>query len=250
MPAIMMLQGFLMMVLPIAVMLILFFRRPLTWKALGVGAAMFFVAQLVKAPFSLGILNGMKSGALPGAGLITVLLLALVPGVWEEVLKWGPMKLLKLNTWNAVVDFAVGFGGCEALLLGVNVLLTGAMAGAGMLPSEMQAQIAAGTVGAALINLVVAVVERAGAMGLHLGFTMLNAQSFRPGRWYLLLVAMLIHTLVDVLPTAIQIGAVRVAGTIWWVEGYVVLMALVALWYTRRTIQSGEVLQGGAQAAD
>ncbi|MGE5672698.1 MAG: YhfC family glutamic-type intramembrane protease [Mycobacterium leprae] len=227
MGVVMVIQGLLLMLLPVAVVALFARRRKIAWAFLGVGAGMFLLAQVPKA---LEVkLIGMDFN------WYMVLPLATVPGVWEELFKWGPLKLLRPKNWRAVLDFGLGFGGIEAAFLGLSVLITGitAIAAPGLIPGLQDA-----TVGAGLASMAVSLLERLFAMTLHVGFAFLCAQALKPGRWYYLLLAIAAHTLVDVPATAWQLQLRSQGFSVIWVELVTLALAAVSLWYIRRTLRS------------
>lgn len=230
MSSVIVVQGFLMMLLPILVLVLMRRRMPLHWGWIGVGALLFFAIQFVKLPFSL-----LASTRL--TGWLFVLAAAAIPGVWEEVAKWLPMRIVRPVSWAAVLSFGVGFGGFESLLAGFNVAVSALIASVapGLLPAEAVAQLTGPFQPLVLLTGLLAVVERSMAMSLHASWAVLNAKAVLLRRPSLLLLAMLLHTLVDVFAAYYQVMSPALP-TLYAVEAVVAVCGVTAFVWTRRTV--------------
>lgn len=239
-------QGFLMMLLPVAALLLVRRRWPLAWGWIGVGALMFFAAQVPKSLTGLGALQLPQwVSALPTEGWtrswLFIIISAAIPGVWEELAKWLPQRIVRPVNWAAVLSFGLGFGGFESVLLGINTAATALIAGvapemlSAMLPAEAVATITGPVQPLLLFTALLAVVERAMAMALHAALAVLTARAVLLRRIRLLFLAMLLHTLVDLLPAYYQLVSPTTA-TLLVTEACVVVMGVLSFVYVRRAV--------------
>jgi len=154
------------------------------WRFFLGGAAGWVVAQLVKslllAPFTLQALHG------GGAAAATLLAVqwwfigagALLPGVVEELGKYLPLRWLRVGNRGSALALGLGAGAVEALVLGAEVF---ALAGHGQ----------------SLAGALIAVWERFWAVGFHAGSAALDGLAVVRGQARWLVLAMALHTAVD-----------------------------------------------------
>lgn len=126
---------------------------------------------------------------------LKVVLLGLLAGVCEEGARYMVLRRLKPargeEPFRAAVMFGLGHGGMESALLGLSLLMSavGAVSGLGLVT------IAAGST--ALWLRVLAVAERAMAMVLHVGCSLLVVRSVRTGEGRFSLYAVALHATVN-----------------------------------------------------
>lgn len=224
-------QGFFMALLPVFVLLIVRRRLQIAWGWTGIGALLFLLAQIPKALTGLGL--RLESWA---PGWLFVIVAALIPGVWEEIAKWLPLKIKRPSGWAAVLSFGLGFGGFESIIIGVNVIAQPmlAIASPELLPVELVARLTGPLTPLALFTSALAVVERGMAMALHTAWSVLNAKAVILRRVSLLFLAMLLHTLVDIFAAYYQVinSATWVIVTL---EVALIVFGLLAIRYFRRS---------------
>lgn len=236
------LAALLMLVIPAAAVLTAAARMRLPARLFIIGAATFIGSQVLHIPFNelalKPLIERMSLNA-PGeleALLAVALLLGLSAGLFEEsarALVYG-LWLRRERSWREAIGYGLGHGGVEAGLLGALMLVTLArllalreVDLATVFPAEQlalaQAQIAAYW-GAAWHQTLAAPVERALAMCLHVGLSLLVMQAFlrRNAMWWLAAVAL--HTLAN----AAALVALAQWG-VWPAEGVVALAALISL---------------------
>jgi uncharacterized membrane protein YhfC len=236
-------NALLMIALPLALGVYIARRQRMGWRLFFVGAATFIGSQVLHIPFNLWVL----APRLDAAGLaqategVPLLILAvaygLSAGVFEEGARYLVYRFWIRDTrrWREAVQFGVGHGGAEAIILGVlglyaffQLMALRDADLATLIPPEqlelVRAQVAAYWA-APWHEALAGAVERALALCLQTSFAVLVLQAFtrRNPLWLLLAVAW--HAAVDALAVA---GAVR-GWPIYAIEGAVAVMALISL---------------------
>ena len=236
------LNGLLMIGMPIALGIYLVRRTGQRWRLFLAGAVLFIGSQVLHIPFNLVVLDpileqvGLGEGVL-GAGLLFgALLLGLSAGLFEELTRWLGLRfwLKDARSWNSALLYGAGWGGAEAILLGLVVLwflVQALLFQQGLLQSLIppeqlelaEAQFAAYWETPLFVNLLGAV-ERAFALILQVSLSVMVMRSFTYGKRLWLVTAIAWHALVDaVARVAItQVGAVAT-------EGIVAVMAAISL---------------------
>ncbi|MEA1977056.1 MAG: YhfC family glutamic-type intramembrane protease [Chloroflexota bacterium] len=206
------LNGLLMIALPLVLGVVLARRWRLGWGFFGAGAATFVASQLLHIPFNYLVLNPFvtERGMFAAGGLAFIaaaLLYGLSAGVFEEVARFVVMRRWtpeSRNLPNALM-FGAGHGGSEAIIIGGFALYgffqAVALRGADLaqtLPPE-QVDIVAAQM-ALYWNMpwykaLLGAVERAGAICFHLSASAMVLQSVRRGGWGWLAGAVAWHTL-------------------------------------------------------
>ncbi len=206
------LNGLLMIALPLFLGVVLANRWRLSWSLFGVGAATFVASQLLHIPFNNLVLTPFvtERGMFAAGGLAFVtaaLLYGLSAGVFEEVARFVVMRRWtpdERNIPNALM-FGAGHGGSEAIILGGFVLYSFfqavALRGVDLvktLPPEQVDVVAAQM--ALYWNIpwykaLLGAVERAGAICFHLSASAMVLQSVRRGGLGWLAGAIAWHTL-------------------------------------------------------
>ena len=236
------LNALLMITLPLALGVYLARRYRVDWRFYGLGAITFIAAQLLHIPFNQWVLLpglekmgwGSDTASLAYVGF--TISVGLSAGLFEECARYLVYRrwLRKSRTWKAGMMLGAGHGGVEAIIFGALALyglvqaltLRGAdlttVVTAEQLPlaeSQIQAYWAAPWHLAIL-----GAVERLGALGAHLGFSILVLQTFirKQGRW--LIVAIFWHTALN----AIALLILPAYGP-YWTEAFVILAGALSL---------------------
>jgi len=123
------LNGLLMVLMPVGLALVLLRRWKLGWRFLLVGGATFILSQVGHIPFnSLMTLLFNKTGlanlSAENALLFNAVFLGLSAGFFEELFRHGMFRwwLKDARSWRKGVMAGVGHGGTEALILGGMVM--------------------------------------------------------------------------------------------------------------------------------
>lgn len=170
---------------------------------------------------------------------------ALAAGIFEEVGRFLAFKtvLKQKQEWIDGLAYGIGHGGLEAILFGtmaygqyllysilinngtfdtmLNTNLTGAQVEQLNLIKGMLVQFTAGSV-------MLGVVERIFAFGIQVALTMVVLYAVKYRKFQYLLLAILLHALIDVPAALYQTGIVT---SIYMVEGIVAIFFIIALIY-------------------
>jgi len=240
--AVRILNGLLMIALPIGLGIFLARRAGQRRRLFLIGGALFIGSQLLHIPFNLVVLNpilerlGIAEGDL-GVGLLTwALLLGLSAGLFEEIARWLGLRywLKDARSWNSALLYGAGWGGAEAILLGVAVLfflVQALLYRAGQLPSIIppeqlqlvEAQFEAYWETPLFLNLLGAA-ERVFALALHVSLSVMVMRAFTHNNRRWLLAAIVWHTLVN----AVAVVAITQVGAV-ATEAVVAVMAAISL---------------------
>ncbi|TET96121.1 MAG: YhfC family intramembrane metalloprotease [Anaerolineales bacterium] len=249
------LNGLLMIAVPLALGVVLARRGRLSWSLFGAGAATFVASQFLHIPFNNLVLAPFvtERGMFAAGGLAfmaAALLYGLSAGVFEEVARFVVMRrwAYEARRLPSAIMFGAGHGGSEAIILGGLVLygFFQAVALRGMdlaetLPPE---KVEAAAAQMALYwsipwyQALLGAVERVGAICFHLSASALVLQSVRRGGWGWLAGAVAWHTLFN---TATLIVMDR--WGVYAAEGTVIVgagIALLILWAMKRRDAPGE----------
>lgn len=206
------LNGLLMIALPVVLAIFIRRRWGARWALFGMGAVTFVGSQIFHIPFnalveSSGILPEPTPGTL---GLVIVALFyGLSAGVFEEVARYLTYRFWARDarTWSQGLMLGAGHGGVEAIVLGFLVLanvlfLIGFQAGVfeALVPEEQAAQLRDQL--AAMLEVpwyatLVGALERAFALTVHLALSLLVLQAFTRGSIGWLFAAIAWHALLD-----------------------------------------------------
>ena len=208
-------------VLPVALAVELCVRKKGSWKPLLFGALTFTVFQVFLRIPALSVLGGTAwFQALQGAEpALYTLFLGATAALFEEGGRWLVMRFL-LKKQRSVRDgivFGAGHGGIEAIvILGLTsaaTLVSGAAADAGSLTLVF----AGGA-------------ERVFALAAQIGFSVMVMKSVREKKPLWLLLAFVLHTLVD-FGAAYAAGFLGDGASVWAIEICVGLFAAAMLWF-------------------
>jgi uncharacterized membrane protein YhfC len=131
--------GVLMLAMPLGFFLYLRKEVGATWRWIGIGAATFVASQVVHVPFNsfvlMPVMNVLGMGNWKESEGIELFTIAVVFGLAAGVCEEGSRYLVYRYSltasdahvdrrWKAAVSLGAGHGGCEAIMLGVILLLT------------------------------------------------------------------------------------------------------------------------------
>jgi uncharacterized membrane protein YhfC len=115
-----------MILLPIVLAFYVTRKFSLPWKLIFAGGLTFIVSQVFHIPFLYGLTAMFTAGILPAiptawTSLFNAVLLGLLAGIFEETARWILFKFIlkDAKSWEQGVVVGTGYGGTEALLLGI-----------------------------------------------------------------------------------------------------------------------------------
>lgn len=245
------LNGLIMIALPVLVGLYLFKRYGVAWRIWWIGAAAMALAQLGHIPFNMLLTSLFQTKMLPSPPeeyrlIFNAVVLGLSAGMWEEWFRYIAYRWMAKDarSWGQGLMLGAGHGGIEAIVLGVLVLISlfqiVALSGmddlskvipAAQLP-VVQQQLDAYWAAPWYMSIMGAV-ERVFAMIFHLTASVIVLQAFLGGglRWVWLAVAW--HAVLDATTVMlIPQGALAVEAAL-----FVLTLANLGLlaWLRRRT---------------
>jgi len=236
----------LMVGLPLAVWLMLSRRWEARWSLIGAGAITFVASQFVHLPlnWALGLLGGGRGLALlPPPAMAAAA--GLSAGICEGVARYLAFRFWRreARSWREGIVFGAGYGGIEAILLGLLVLVTLIQ----MLLLRGQDLASLGLSSEALEQLEAQVpaywsipwytpllggLERVFALTMHVAWSLLVLRSVQRNNLLWLAAAILSHALVD----GLAVGLAQAGWALLAVEGALLLFALGAgalIWLLR-----------------
>jgi uncharacterized membrane protein YhfC len=203
--------------LPTILAVLMIVRRKASWKAFVLGIAVFSIFQIFTR---LPIL-----GALQGTGWFTlfaqtntvayILILAFTAGLFEEGGRFIGMRFFMKNglTWNNGVAFGLGHGGVEAFVIAGLPVLIGALTGDAAITAVPP------------YLFLVSGLERALAVTLHIGMTMLVLYGVKCRRLRFLVYAILFHMAVD----SGALLSLPFGQNVWISEGYAAVFTVLSI---------------------
>lgn len=235
------LNGILMIALPITVGIYLSRRYQMGWRLWWIGAGTFVLSQVGHIPFNAALTLLFNRGFLPTPApeyqlLFNAVLLGLSAGLWEEIFRYGAFRwwAKDARSWSKALMMGDGHGGIEAILLGVLVLinyfvmlalqrtdLTGLIPDSQLAVLQEQAAIYWSVPWYASL---LGALERAFALTIQISLSVIVLQAFLRRNILWLFVAIGWHALVDAL-------SVYLLGTqsVFIVEAAIGIMALISL---------------------
>ena len=167
-------------------------------RALGIGALVFFVSQVVlRLPWQIPL--GRWVQAHPEWLVPFVLFSSLTAGLFEETGRWlGYRHLLTAERSRRIaIMFGLGHGALEAILLAglplAGLLVTWVLAAQGRLPPEAADAVRQQTAMLEFWKIQLAALERASAIAVHVGLALTVLQIWRRGGMQWLFLAILLH---------------------------------------------------------
>jgi uncharacterized membrane protein YhfC len=236
-------------VYPLALGLMIRRRLGVSWRYFGYGALIFFLFQLIsRVPITLAIQSAIvpQLQASHTALVAWIAVSALTAGLFEEIGRYvGYRWLMKRveKTWDKAVMYGLGHGGLESMLFVaglsaitlINVLaLTQMDLNTLPLSAEQRARIAQqlGAIAAQPGWLpLLAAWERLWTVPFHIAMSVVVLQVFRRGSIRWLWLAVLAHTLADLLGAGIApiLGLTGLSAAL-IPEAIVTVMGLLGLW--------------------
>lgn len=243
------LNPLLMISLPILLGMLLSSRLKAEWRLYGLGMVTFVASQVLHIPFNQWVLNPLLQRLAPKAAsggidlVLTAILLGLSAGIFEETARLlmllGPLR--QTRNWRDGLMFGAGHGGVEAILLGLLsfyalvqlVALRDVDLAATLAPAQVETARTALTVfwGMPWYEHLIPTLERAFAICIHLGLSILVLQAVTRRNWLWFVLAVLWHTLID----AVAVFAMPTWG-VYVTEGLVAvcgLLSLLMVWLLR-----------------
>lgn len=235
------LNGLVMVAIPILLGIFLSRRFKLGWRLWWIGAATFVLSQIGHIPFNILVGQLFNSGVLltPSeqyALLFQSVFLGLSAGFWEEgtryvVYRWWAKDA---RTWSRGLMLGAGHGGIEAIILGILVLVTYiAMIAirnidlSGLVPPE-QLQLAQNGVAAYWsanwYDSLLGAVERSFSVTIQLALSIIVLQVFTRRHLYWLWIAIAWHALVD----AVSVYLIS-TSSVYITELSIAMFALISL---------------------
>ena len=232
-------------VVPIALGIVFCKRFSGTFKAILIGALVFFIFQMVLRIPMLQIFSRQSWYiAMSKNHFIFSIFLGLTAGIFEEIGRFIGFKFIlkdRLNFGNGLA-FGAGHGGIEAILLvGVtyinnliysNFINSGKLEEvfAGKIPQQTIDMIRNMLINTPAYNFLLAGIERIFAITIQIALSLLVLQSVRDKRWSYLIIAILIHMLIDTPIAFMSMKGVNV----FILEGVTMIFAIIALIYILR----------------
>lgn len=202
------------------------------WAVIGYGCLFFILSQILNTPLRLA---AVFLGA--AAGPTQVIAFSLIAGVGEELARYVAMRHVgqireRLDRASAIV-YGLGHGGFESLALGLVVLATAFLVRNIADPATALDASAALIAQAEVIQqtppyvFLAGALERAIAIVLHVGLSLIVARAILARQPRLLVLAILVHAGANAGGLALQ----QAVGNVWMTEAWVVLVAAGALYY-------------------
>ena len=235
------LNGVLMVAIPLTLAIILSQRWKLGWRIILVGAATFILSQVGHIPFNALMTLLLSKTALvnfsvQGALIFNAIFLGLSAGFFEEAFRYGMFRwwLKDAHTWRKGILAGVGHGGVEAIILGglalfsmIQLIAARNMDFSTVYSGEIL-RIATEQVSAywsaTWYDSLLGAVERLLTIVVQISLAVIVVQSFirKQKRWLWLAIGY--HVLID----AVAVYATSKLNP-YWVEGIVGLFALISL---------------------
>lgn len=210
------LNGLLMIAIPLALGVYLRRKLNVAWRLFGIGAVTFVASQVLHIPFNSWVLNPMierfnLSMSEPIQLAMIAVLLGLSAGVFEEVARYLFYRFwLKKDTdrtWNSAVMFGAGHGGVEAIILGVLAVVAFIQLLV-LRDVDLSTQVSADQLELAKMQVetywslpwyavLLGAVERVAAISFHISASVMVLQVFRRKNILWLILAVGWHTLLD-----------------------------------------------------
>jgi uncharacterized membrane protein YhfC len=166
-------------------------EKPRVWRFVCAGALAWAVAVALKFAWALPMNRIIKARLARGAARSVAeplfwLYVGLLTGLFESGLAWLAARWLEVDTWENAVAFGIGFGAMEALTLGLLSFLGAlvALISFDQIPPDKRANAEDAT--AVDARLMLASVERAAVLCMHVLACVLVVLALRTGqsRWF------------------------------------------------------------------
>ena len=230
-----------MIAMPILLAFYVTRKFSLPWRLIFAGGMTFIVSQIFHIPFLYGLTAMFNSGVLPAIPeawmiLSNAVLLGLLAGIFEETARWILFKFIlkDAKTWEQGVVVGTGYGGTDALIIGI-LALTGLASMVAMRSADLastvtpeQLEIARQKVAefwsAPLYMAFMGFIERVFAICLQISLTIMVLYSvvYRKPAWFW--IALFWHAFVD----AVSVYLLPIGGVL-ATEAFVGICAAISL---------------------
>jgi len=235
------LNGLLMVAMPVGLALFLTWKFKLSWRLWWIGAAVFILSQVGHIPFNIlvsPVFNQPAIVALPvrEQTLLSAIFLGLSAGLFEELCRYGMFRwwAKDAHSWRKGVLTGAGHGGAEAIILGLLALYSFIQL-ASVRNADLTKIIPANQLTLAQQQVrvywskpwpisLLAALERFLTIPIQISLAVIVLQTFVRQQWYWVWLAVLYHAIIDA--TAVM-AASYVKGA--WLEAFVAFFALVSV---------------------
>ena len=208
------LNGLLMIAMPIGLAIYLTRRWKLGWRLWFIGAGTFILSQVGHIPFNSAagaLLNrtAMVDWSKPNQLIFNAIFLGLSAGLFEELFRYGMFRwwAKDARSWRKGVLAGAGHGGVEAIILGILVLYSFMQLAAyrnvdlaAIVPAA-QLEVAQGQIttywSATWYASLLGALERFFTIPVQIAFSVIVMQTFTRKQWFWVWLAVLYHALID-----------------------------------------------------
>lgn len=208
------LNGLLMIAMPIGLAIYLTRRWKLGWGLWFIGAGTFILSQVGHIPFNSAagaLLNrtAMVNWSKPNQLIFNAIFLGLSAGLFEELFRYGMFRwwAKDARSWRKGVLAGAGHGGVEAIILGILVLYSFMQLAAyrnvdlaAIVPAA-QLEVAQGQIttywSATWYASLLGALERFFTIPVQIAFSVIVMQTFTRKQWFWVWLAVLYHALID-----------------------------------------------------
>ena len=226
------------LVLPVVILVVFGVKKKINWLPLLVGAAAFFVSQVILRIPILTALSGQEwyQNFAANNYILFILILSFSAGLFEESARLGGALLLKNHrSFKDIISFGLGHAFCEVIvLIGVshinNVVLCMNInnnTGNAALSPEILEVVIAQLAAVNPVDVYWGLLERFSAVLFHLFATLLVFKSVIEKKWRYYIFAIIAHTLFNFIGVLLnQFTGIEIS------EIVLLIMALAAGYYT------------------
>ena len=208
------LNGLLMIAMPIGLAIYLTRRWKLGWGLWFIGAGTFILSQVGHIPFNSAagaLLNrtAMVNWSKPNQLIFNAIFLGLSAGLFEELFRYGMFRwwAKDARSWQKGVLAGAGHGGVEAIILGILVLYSFMQLAAyrnvdlATIVPAAQLEVAQGQIttywSATWYASLLGALERFFTIPVQIAFSVIVMQTFTRKQWFWVWLAVLYHALID-----------------------------------------------------
>ena len=208
------LNGLLMIAMPVGLAIYLTRRWKLGWGLWFIGAGTFILSQVGHIPFNSAagaLLNrtAMVNWFKPNQLIFNAIFLGLSAGLFEELFRYGMFRwwAKDARSWRKGVLAGAGHGGVEAIILGILVLYSFMQLAAyrnvdlATIVPAAQLEVAQGQIttywSATWYASLLGALERFFTIPVQIAFSVIVMQTFTRKQWFWVWLAVLYHALID-----------------------------------------------------
>lgn len=208
------LNGLLMIAMPVGLAIYLTRRWKLGWGLWFIGAGTFILSQVGHIPFNSAagaLLNrtAMVNWSKPNQLIFNAIFLGLSAGLFEELFRYGMFRwwAKDARSWRKGVLAGAGHGGGEAIILGILVLYSFMQLAAyrnvdlATIVPAAQLEVAQGQIttywSATWYASLLGALERFFTIPVQIAFSVIVMQTFTRKQWFWVWLAVLYHALID-----------------------------------------------------